>query len=59
MPLMPGKSNAVVSKNISEMMKSHSQKQAVAAAMSKAGKKKKKSPPAKSSLGNLVRMKGC
>lgn len=39
MPLKPGKSNAVVSENIREMMASgHPQKQAIAAAMSKAGR---------------------
>ena len=43
MPLMSGKSKAVVSKNISEMVKSgHPQKQAVAASMSKAGLSRKK-----------------
>jgi len=41
MPLKPGKSNSVVSSNIEEMMKAgHPQKQAVAAAMKKAGKAK-------------------
>ena len=44
MPLMPGKSNEVVGKNISEMMKSgHPRAQAIAAAMNVAGKSKPKS----------------
>ena len=39
MPLTKGSSNATVSKNISEMVKSgHPQKQAVAAAMKSAGR---------------------
>lgn len=43
MPLKAGKSKNVVKSNISEMMKSgHPQKQAIAAAYSKAGKSKKK-----------------
>jgi hypothetical protein len=44
MPLMKGKSNAVVSANISEMMKSgHPRAQAIAASLSNAGRSKKKS----------------
>lgn len=43
MPLKKGKSKAVVSANIREMMHSgHPQKQAIAAAMRKAGKPKPK-----------------
>src|SRR3990167_10501539 len=43
MPLKKGKSKAVVSQNIREMMHAgHPQKQAVAAAMKKAGKPRKK-----------------
>jgi hypothetical protein len=43
MPLKPGKSNAIVSQNIREMMASGwPQKQAVAASLNKAGKSKKK-----------------
>lgn len=43
MPLKPGKSKAVVSSNIREMVRAgHPQKQAVAAAMRKAGKARKK-----------------
>jgi hypothetical protein len=43
MPLRPGKSQAVISSNIREMVDAgHPQDQAVAAAMSKAGKKRKK-----------------
>ena len=47
MPLLPGKSDKVVSANISELVRSgRDQKQAVAIAMSKAGmsRKKKKRP---------------
>jgi len=41
MPLKPGKSHATISKNIREMIHSgHPRKQAVAAAMKKAGKSK-------------------
>lgn len=44
MPLMPGKSKAVVGRNIAELMKSgkRPQRQAVAIAMKTAGKSKKK-----------------
>jgi hypothetical protein len=43
MPLRAGKSNKVISKNIEEMMKAgHPQKQAIAAAMNKAGKSRKR-----------------
>lgn len=43
MPLRKGKSKAVISSNIREMMASgHPQKQAIAAAMQKAGKSKPK-----------------
>ncbi len=52
MPLKPGSSNAVVSSNIEEMMASgHPQNQAVAAALSNAGrsnsKRKLKRKPSK------------
>lgn len=47
-PLMKGKSDAVVSANIAEMVKSgHPQKQAIAAAMNSAGRKKKRVKPSK------------
>lgn len=42
MPLKPGKTQQVISSNIKEMMKAgHPQKQAIAAALSKARGKKK------------------
>lgn len=43
MPLYPGKSKKVVSKNIAELMHAgHPQPQAIAIAMKKAGKARKK-----------------
>ncbi len=43
MPLKKGKSEKIISANISEMMHAgHPRKQAIAAAMSKAGKSRKK-----------------
>lgn len=43
MPLRPGKSKKIVSQNIREMVRAgHPQKQAVAAAMRKAGKSRGK-----------------
>lgn len=43
MPLKPGKSKKVISKNIAEMANSgYSRKQAIAASLNKAGKSKKK-----------------
>ena len=43
MPLKSGKSQATISKNIREMINSgHPRKQAIAAAMNKAGKSKKR-----------------
>jgi hypothetical protein len=43
MPLLPGKSKKVIGKNIEEMEASgHPRKQAIAAALNKAGKSKKK-----------------
>ena len=43
MPLLKGKSKAVIGKNIGEMIKSgHPKNQAIAAAMSEAGKSKPK-----------------
>lgn len=45
MPLLNGSSKKTISKNIGELMRSgRKQKQAIAIAMSKAGKKKPKSP---------------
>jgi hypothetical protein len=48
MPLKGGKSQKVISSNISEMIKAgHPRNQAIAAAMSKAGKSKPKSGKSK------------
>ena len=63
MPLKSGKSNAVVSSNIEEMMASgHKQSQAVAAALSNAGRSKKKKSKRKPSkgygIGGKMMMKG-
>ncbi len=54
MPLMEGSSEETVSKNISELMHSgRPQNQAVAIAMSKAGKSKKKRKPTSHSVGGV------
>jgi hypothetical protein len=55
MPLKPGKSKAVISKNISEMVKSgRPQAQAVAAALSTARKSGAKIPKPKRTLRDIM-----
>ena len=57
MPLQSGKSDKAVSANISEMMHSGMpQKQAIAIAMSKAGKSRKKKPSGKNYSSDHVKM---